>query len=90
MSGRKFKIGNAEVFQDKDNSDTNDLIKALVAVSNIAQEKRLYATTPSNLEEFMEALSKRLSTEEDIVLNDFISVLVRKTKELKRKKNEKQ
>lgn len=85
MSTRTFKIGNAEVFQDKPSEETRRAIQ----IMHKTQEDNLYATSEPNLEEFMESLSDKLSKLDESVLNAFVNVLTRKVKTKKQNKDAK-
>lgn len=77
---RTFKMGDAEIYQDK----PNDLIKLLIEISEKNEHERCGLLVKKGIKDLAEALADR----EDSELGVALKVLVRKVKELKRKKDE--
>lgn len=79
---RTFKMGDAEIYQDKPNQDAKLAIESM--------HKAEYDKCGLLVKRGIKDLSEALSEKEDNELSVALKVLVRMTKELKRKKNEKQ
>jgi len=83
---RKFKIGNAEIFQDKPSEETRRALELM----HKTQEENLYKLSEgykySTIEETINAIAEKLSNFDESVVSAFVSVLIRKTKKLKQQK----
>lgn len=77
---RTFKMGDAEVYQDKPSQES----KMAIELMHKAEHERCGLLVKKGIKDLAEALADR----EDSELGTALKLLVRMTKELKRKKDE--